>query len=662
MRFQRLCLSAFALFGASNFSLAQESAIIPATQLVPVSTQGFVRFSNLPQFLDRWNKTQLGVLAELPSMKAFWEEQQNEIEKRFRDAGWQINLHPNDIKEIATGQVAIAWIAMPSEIRKPYSVVLVVDIAGKEVETQQVLERVEEELKNRKATIEQTKFLEQSITHAVLPRQQGELKIEESFYVISKGQLIAADDMKAIEFVLNQQAGKSQPTLSDSENYKTSVNHLEGKVASADFEYFVSPIGLANVLRSISHKPSTRQTDILKVLTNQGFDRISAVTGKVQLAAEQMDVQHECFVLAPKPWPEAVQILDFPNMADSNVPNWVGKNSASFLSTAWNAKEAFWKVEGIVDEIAGETGTFDIVIEGIQTDPKGPQIDIRNDILPFMTNEIYAISDCVEPITPDSRRSLIAIRITNNEKLSKVLDRIMKDEPDATPMDFEQHRIWVVSHEDDADLANIGLDEDLDSFDSNPGGDENAEEEQPWLNNWAIAVHDSYLMFSSHPEMITDAIKAEFKTSPLTTQADFARAQAKVVELSNGKPNCFWNVDRADLSFKMQYELFRQDKLPQSRSMIASIADRILRPKKDVKDEVQRVKGDRLPPFETIRQHLLPGGTVIQTQDDGWSIQSFVLGLNAENSDEGLSQSSLNTAKGNDNQAADSDSSNRPKR
>jgi hypothetical protein len=662
VRFQRLFLSAFALVGVSNFSIAQDNTLLPATQLVPESTQGFVRFTNLPQFLNRWDKTQIGVLAELPSMQAFWEDQQNEIEKRFRDAGWEINLHPNDIKEIATGQVAIAWIAMPTEIKKPYSVVLIVDIAGKEAQTQQVLERVEEELKNRKATIEHQKFLEQTITHAVLPRQQGELKIEESFYVVSKGQLFAADDIKAIEFVLSQQSGKAQPSLEDSKNYTTSVGRLEGKVTSTDFEYFVNPIGFANVLRSISHKPSTRQTDILKVLTNQGFDRISAVTGKVQLATDQLDVQHECFVLAPKPWPEAVKILDFPNIADVNVPKWVGKNSASFLSTAWNASEAFWKVEGIVDEIAGESGTFDIVIEGIQTDPKGPQIDIRNDILPFMTNEIFAINDCIEPITPDSRRSLIAIRITNNEKMSKVLDRIMKDEPDATPMDFEQHRIWVVSHEEDADLANIGLDEDLESFDAEPEGDNQEEEEQPWLNNWAIAVHDNYLMFSSHPEMITDAIKADFKTSPLGDEADFARAKAKVVELSNGNPNCFWNVDRADLSFKMQYELFRQDKLPQSRSMLASILDRIIRPKKDVKDEVQRVKGDRLPPFETIRQHLLPGGTVIQTQDDGWSIQSFVLGLNKEATNDGLSQSSLNTAQGTDNQAADADASNRPKR
>jgi hypothetical protein len=397
---------------------------------------------------------------------------------------------------------------------------------------------------------------------------------------------------------------------------------------------------------------------MLKVLTNQGFDRIQAVTGKVQLAAGDLDVQHECFILAPKPWPESVRILDFPNMADKNVPAWAGPNTASYLATAWNAKEAFWKAEGIVGEIAGDKDTFKIVIDGIETDPKGPQIDIRNDILPYVTNEIYALSDCIEPITPDSRRSLIAIRITDSDKLTSVLDRIMKVEPDATPVDFEQNRIWVVAREEEADLASFGIDDDLNSFDES--GDEE-EEEQPWLNNWAIAIHGDFLMFSSHAEMIKDAIKAKPGTSPLVEQLDFARAQSKIESMSKGRPNCFWNIDRADLSFQMQYELFRQDKLPQSRSMLASIMDRILRPKKEMKEEVQQVKGDLLPPFEEIRKYLLPGGSVIETQADGWSIQSFVLGVDLAQ-DKAVPQTSLNTAQGTENASDVTNATNRTKR
>ncbi len=112
---------------------------------------------------------------------------------------------------------------------------------------------------------------------------------------------------------------------------------------------------------------------------------------------------------------------------------------------AWNAKDAFWKVEGIFDEVAGQTGTFDAVIEGIQDDPLGPKIDIKNDVMPYLTSEIYSASDCVEPITPDSKRSLIAIRITDADKLSAVLERAMKNEPHATSVEYKDHKIWKVS-------------------------------------------------------------------------------------------------------------------------------------------------------------------------------------------------------------------------
>jgi hypothetical protein len=76
----------------------------------------------------------------------------------------------------------------------------------------------------------------------------------------------------------------------------------------------------------------------------------------------------------------------------------------------------------------------------------------------------------------------------------------------------------------------------------------------------------------------------------------------------------------------MQYELFRQDKLPQSRSMLATILDRILRPKDELKNVNQRVKGTKLPPYETVQEYFMPGGSRVHTEADGWTYQGFILG------------------------------------
>ncbi len=300
-------------------------------------------------------------------------------------------------------------------------------------------------------------------------------------------------------------------------------------------------MGLAKLLRSISGKPVTSQTDILKVLDKQGFGKIAAAAGRLRLADQTFDVFHEAFIQTEPPLPVSVQVLDFPNAAEKVIPSWVSPGASSFLSVAWNAKDAFWKVKSIVDDIAGQEGVFDSVIDGIQTDPLGPQIDIKNQVLPFITSQIFAINEVTQPITIDSRRSLIAIRVQDpNGKLAAVLDRAMKNEPDATPEDFQSYRIWKVTRQDDSQES-LKFDNDFGSFGkkgskSSTRKNEEEEEDEPLLSNWAITIisaksdageNEQYLMFASHAEMIKEAIQASEKPGArglLQNESDVDRA------------------------------------------------------------------------------------------------------------------------------------------
>jgi hypothetical protein len=323
-----------------------------------------------------------------------------------------------------------------------------------------------------------------------------------------------------------------------------------------------------------------------------------------------------------------VQILDFPNKAVKDVPSWISSNTAAVTSLAWNVREAFWKVEGLVDEMSGQKDAFKIMIEGIQQDPLGAQVDIRNEVMTCLTDEILAVNDCLQPITPDSRRSMIAIHITSPEKFAKVLDRIMKIEPNAELVNFKGKPIWKVTRENSDAVSDVSLGNDFGGFGKSTKATTAPKEDEPWLNNWAITVHDNYLLFSSHVDMIQEAIESSKivkNATPLESEADFKRARQAIAEIVGHDPNCLWHVSRADRAFEMQYELFRQDKLPESRSMLSTILDRLLHSKSEARKSVQRVKGDRLPPFAQIREYLMPSGAVIKTEKDGWLIRSFVL-------------------------------------
>ncbi len=600
MRIHRIASLGLICFGLVGYQVAEaQDTQTHAANLFPAETQGMVRVENLPQLLDRWQETQFGNLSQVQGMTEFWMEQRQQIRDRLGDAGWQINLSPEDIYEICSGQVAVAWIDRSANLRKPYSVGAVIDIAGNEVETEKLMKRVDEELKKKQATSESLSVDGAKVTKYVLPRKAGETTVIESYFVQNAGQLLVADDLDTIKGMLASAKSKTVQGLAATQIYQDSFSKVNSIEKDKDVEYFARPIGLAKVIRSISKKAKTRQTDILKALEIQGFDKLLSASGRLKFGGPDFDIFHDGFILARQPLPNSVQILDFPNSAGTAVPAWVSGTAASISSMAWNAKDAFWKVEGIFDEVAGQTGTFDAVIEGIQDDPLGPQIDIKNDVMPYLTSEIYSASDCVEPITPDSKRSLIAIRITDAGKLSAVLERAMKNEPHATSVEYKDHKIWKVSHQDDEDIE-LAVDDGFGDFGGNKSQDEEEEEDAPLLNNWAITVHKDFFMFSSHAEMLQQAIDNQIEAKPvssLSESPEFTRARLAIDKLSAGESSCAWQVVLNDRAFQMQYELFRQDKLPQSNSMLASIMERLLNPKSEVRDQTQKVKGidSRIP-------------------------------------------------------------------
>ncbi|MFY7874076.1 MAG: hypothetical protein ACOVQM_01430, partial [Pirellula sp.] len=103
-----------------------------AVDMFPAETQAFVWMPSSKSFLDNWAETELGKLAADERLKEFWVSQQEEISNRFSNAGWQLSVKFDDLPEICSGQAAMGWISRPSITAKPYSLGLVVDVAGRD--------------------------------------------------------------------------------------------------------------------------------------------------------------------------------------------------------------------------------------------------------------------------------------------------------------------------------------------------------------------------------------------------------------------------------------------------------------------------------------------------------------------------------------------------
>lgn len=598
--------------------------------LLPKAAQGYVRVIDMPRLRERWDTTELAKFAKDPALKSFWEDQRQDIETRLADAGWQLNIEAARLVDVASGEAVLSWIANPENRRKPYALALIVDVAGRTKDTEEMLASVDKQLKGKGATAKSLKVGAETVLQYTLPRKPGELLLQETFYSIAKDRLIASDDLALVEKMLAAQVKPSADSLVEDTDYQTAIKRVDGLLNRGEIEYFVRPIGLARVIREISGKrEGSRSTDVLKVLEDQGFGHFRAVAGRVEVGADGMDMLHQGAVIAPKPLPGSAAIVNTPNEVSWKLPDWIGGDVSAMINICWNIQESFWKSEGLMDGLADSPGVFKQFVKGMAENETGPKVDIAKEVLPFLTNDIISLSDCKEPITVDSRRTMIALRVLEPEKLFKVLERVMNNEPDAKLVEFEGHKLWKVVREDSAEGLEIDagdLGADFGEFGDQPM--QSKPEDEPWLSNWAITIYGDQLMFASHAELIQDCIlqAKSGKPSPLASDVEYVRARQAIEQLANGRTGCSWQVLRSDLSYRVQYELFREGKLPQSQSMAATIMERLTQPKKELRGkEKQQIDGTKLPPFDQIRGYLQPGGMMFESTDDGWVYTGFLL-------------------------------------
>jgi len=608
--------------------MGQESSGV--VNLLPKAAQGYVRVIDMPRLRERWDTTELAKFAKDPALKSFWDDQRQDIESRLADAGWQLNIEAAKLVDVASGEAVLSWIANPENRRKPYALALVVDVAGRTKDTEELLASIDKQLKGKGATAKSLKIGAETVLQYTLPRKPGELLLQETFYSVAKDRLIASDDLALVEKMLAAQVKPSTDRLSEDADYQTAIKRVDGLLDQGEIEYFVRPIGLARVIREISGKrEGSRSTDVLKVLEDQGFGHFRAVAGRVEVGANGMDMLHQGAVIAPKPLPGSAAIVNTPNEVSWTLPDWIGGDVSAIVNICWNIQESFWKSEGLMDGLADSPGVFKQFVKGMAENETGPKVDIAKEVLPFLTNDIISMSDCKEPITVDSRRTMIALRVTEPEKLFKVLERVMNNEPDAKLIEFEGHKLWKVVREDsieglEIDAGDLGA--DFGEFGDQPM--QSKPEDEPWLSNWAITIYGDRLMFASHAELIQDSIlqAKSGKPSPLASDMEYVRARKVIEELANGRTGCSWQVLRSDLSYRVQYELFREGKLPQSQSMAATIMERLTQPKKELRGkEKQQIDGTKLPPFDQIRGYLQPGGMMFESTDDGWVYTGFLL-------------------------------------
>src|SRR4029079_10721335 len=139
-------------------------------------------------------------------------------------------------------------------------------------------------------------------------------------------------------------------------------------------------------------------------------------------------------------------MLKFPNGGDLKPQPWVPRELASYSTFNIDMKNAFEASSTLVNEIIGDE-VFEDVLDSILTDPNGPRIDIRKDLIAHLGSRASVLADYELPITTKSERMLFAAETTNPTALAITIDKSMKTDPEAHQRSYNGHVIGEIIEE-----------------------------------------------------------------------------------------------------------------------------------------------------------------------------------------------------------------------
>ena len=586
------------------------------------------------------DETYAGKLRDEELVKPFFDAQRERFREYLASVNNKIGIRLDDLYAIASGEAVFSWLPFPNDKRRPYSLCLVADIRDRKAKTDDALATIDQDLKaGGWSRTDITHRGEQVRVYNATPKP-GQLKVEQIAICANNVRIVASDRDTVVTDFLDAVAGEpTGKSISEEPEFQKVYAHstkliqppMDAQGGTLVIEWFARPFAMGRIIREALEVDRGNDIDIIKLLENQGFQAVTSAGGMFVINGRTYDFLHKGVVRATRPFEKAARMLQFDQAPLEPIPTWVGPQTASFNRLRVRIEDAFWASGSLIDEALGDE-IFDDMIEGIYKDKDGPQIDIKNDVLPNLDNQVLLLTDNVLPEDVNSERMLVAIRLRDAEKIKVAIQKAMEVEPDATKMETPELKgidVWRVepgqSGDEDFDAELFG---DLDDFED----EETDDEPLPLLDQWAIAVVPQgpgsdvpYLMFSSHPELlITMASRIQQGADDgLGSVPEVQKIVRALEDLGVDKP-IFDRVVRTKLSLRVKYELLRQGKLQESGSVLAKLVQRVAEEDEEGTEEGE-LDAKNLPPIAKIEKYLADGGSYIEETDDGWEITGFLL-------------------------------------
>jgi hypothetical protein len=632
------------------------SAQTPAEKIFPDSTKGFLVIHNLKELGIQWRKTQIGTLMNAPVMTAFKKDLQEQLEHRMKD---RFGLTLDGIEQLPSGEVAVGMIAIPNETP---GYIFTMDITDRRKETDDYLKRLSEKLLavGVKRTVE--KYKEQEIAVLAFPdRSQAVLsdspKSKEkttpesvsqyTFSMIKNDHLLVSDQRHLVQLIADRMDKLDGKSLADVDDFKVVMKRcLDDAPNDNDskplIRWYIEPLNYGESIRVLLRGPTAEKRkskpSLFTILKQQGFDALRGVGGVVSIKAENKESVFRVFVYTQKPYKLAMQMFMFPDSTNFGIPDWMPPDIARCTVLFVEPLAIFDNFGTLFDALImqGETGAWKDILKGIQEDPYGPQINIREEILVNFGQRVLGMSKYDQPITPTSESIVVAVELKEGKESNMInaLKKLFENDSEMQPVKYKSYTLWQRAPEEDIIPPSVGPSTGVPSL----GGTVPTQDASQQTNHnqtfpdGAVTVAKGCLFVTTNGEYLKTILDR------LDTVQQSIKGEAEYVTVNDifanmgltDKPHFLQFFSRTDKTLQPTYELVRQGKMPQSQAVLGKVMNALLVPEDEEGVRPQAIDGKNLPEFDKVRHYFGPSGFYGISEENGYFFKGFLLEKKAE--------------------------------
>ena len=595
----------------------EEGAFISADLLLPQSAASFISIRDIHALDESWDKTAMGKMMAREDMTEFTKLFRKQFSEIFSTLENRLGVSMEEIIEMTDSEIAISTQKIKNE---SYGLVLVVNVGDKTFETKKVLKKIADRVVENGGNYQKQEALNSEI-HILTMKNEETGELSKAYYVLWGEILFSSNQQSLVKDILGRIAKLQKDpeayveALGEKDSYIEILNQAVGSDKKLpDIIWYVDPIATMEIQRMIAVEldpAAEEEQDISAILSNAGFDGIKAVGGVITFVNQGYDMTQRIFAYIPDAPQKSLKMVAFDKNADKDIPDWITEDIGGIQIVNVDALSVFDNVGPWVDAIFGEDreSVWEDVLDGLKNDPKGPMIDLREEIVGLLGNKVIFTVANVDPKALDGERYMLMIPTNDEKKLRENLDRFLGGEENFEVVSEGEDIRWVRVEEE-----------------SQPE-DEFAEEKSASGKRFrqpTVTIWDGYLIIASQSDYIDD-LKSAIKDGkkPLSENAIYKKVWAEVQKKAKDKQPVSFHFDNNAIERQHSYEMAKQGKWTESSAMYSSLLDQFFRANQNIKDDLDKFDNSSLPDYEEVKSYFLPSGGYLYEVDNGLLFQGF---------------------------------------